>query len=338
MTTDSLVTLVEQMQARYQLFPKYNATAAETPVVVVAVSGGADSVCLLALLQQVAAAWRLTLHVAHLDHALRPDSAADAEFVATLAATYGVPFHIKRVQPGELAAHEGGIEAAARRTRYEFLAQVALTVTPATQTPTVALAHHADDQAETVLHHLVRGSGLQGLGGMRPVATYLTEGTPLDLRLVRPLLYARRAAIQQYLQEHELSWREDSTNVDQRYTRNYLRHTVLPALTTVNPQAVESIGRAAQLAAEEHDRLVAYDAQLLRSLQWSPPSDEQIAAIVANSTNAPPGGRRSELVLNLAALTAYPHATQRALLRLAHTWVAPVPTELSLARLDQLCA
>jgi len=367
--TDPLLTAVTAMQAAHHLFPHLALAAtddvgqssplhhddghnAHHQVVVVAVSGGADSCALLHTLQQLAPTWRLTLHVAHLDHALRADSATDAAFVAELVSALGLPFHKKTLQPGELAVHGGSVEAAARHARYAFLAHVALAVTPATQQPIVAVAHHADDQAETVLHHLIRGSGLAGLAGMQPVTAYspadsaeltgpqaqiIPNPAPRCLRLVRPLLYVRRATILQFLQNRRLTWREDSTNEDQRYTRNYLRHTVLPALAAVNPQVVEAIGRMATLTAAESARLAAYDAQLLHSLQWPTTNEPVIPAHASRPVSGETLQPRRELVLNLALLRAQPVATQRALLRLACAQVAPLSSALSFEQLTQLC-
>ena len=165
---NSLLQQCLAAQARHQLF----STTAEQPrTVIVAVSGGADSVALLHVLQRLAPVWQLTLHVAHVDHNLRPESGDDAHFVAQLVEHWGLPFHSERLASSALTTSSEGIEAAGRQARYRFFTETALTVTPPTQTPLIALAHHADDQAETLLLHLVRGSGLRGLGGMRWVSS-----------------------------------------------------------------------------------------------------------------------------------------------------------------------
>lgn len=385
LTKKTIVAAVEEMQARHQLFSFPNrivsdangtntteakeATHADEPqTVVVAVSGGVDSVCLLQVLQQLAPRWRLSLHVAHLDHALRADSADDANFVAALATSLSLPFHCKHLQPGELIEGGGSVEEAARHARYHFLAHVAHEVTPPGQQPILALAHHADDQAETVLHHLVRGSGLHGLGGMRPVTEQalshygidinididdsLPEHTIPDsahacLRFVRPFLYVRRATILQYAQEHKLAWREDSTNREQKYTRNFLRHTVLPALTTVNPNVVDAIGRFAVLAGEETARIADYDTHLLQSLLWTPATSipeignqgkvGRAEASTADKSACQREQDQGEVVLKLSALRAQPIATQRALLRLAMRRVDPSRAEVSYEQLTLLC-
>ena len=343
------------IQAQHQLFPP--ATAANPQTVIVGVSGGADSVCLLHLLYQLASVWHLDLHVAHLDHALRADSASDADFVQELATAWHLPFHRKRLVPGALAAAAGSVETAARQARQQFFAQLAMSLTPSDQQPIVALAHHADDQAETILHHLVRGSGLQGLGGMKPSANQhvtlvpaeqqhrvlllrwstIAENQEVVIQFVRPLLYVRRATILQYLRQQKLAWREDQTNSDQRYTRNYLRHTVLPALAAVNPAVVEALGRTATIAADEMSRLAIYDRQQLAALQWPNTNliDLPIGEAMTAQEHASPAD--DQFVFDLTQLRALPNATQRALLRQAAALVTPAARELSFAQVTELC-
>ncbi len=310
----ALAEAVQRVQDEHQIFPlsPQQASGPAHPLtVVVGVSGGADSLCLLHLLCALAKGWPLALHVAHLDHALRADSAHDAHFVAAVARQWGLPFHGRRLQPGELAANTGNLEAAARQLRHTYLMELAQRLTPAGQTPIVALAHHADDQAETVLHHLIRGSGLQGLTGMRPLlarqftatdsgTSTVAESVATVIHFVRPLLYVRRATILRYLDAHELTWREDVTNQDQQLTRNYLRHTILPALAAVNPATVDAIGRLATVAHDELARLQTHDRQLLNILRLS--TTQEVAA---------------RIVLDLDRLRTLPTTTQRAVLRLA---------------------
>ena len=204
---------------------------------VVAVSGGADSVCLLHLLHSLKDAWQLDIHVAHFDHATRPSSAQDASFVAELAERLGLPFHVERSLP-----HQGvPNEATLRTLRYRFLCKIARQVTPAGQIPLVAVAHHADDQAETILFRLVRGAGLHGLRGMQPSVQRFDPDLQEYVQIVRPLLDARRSEIVRYLHDHNLRWRDDPSNLSLDYARNRIRNTILPELQTLNPQAVEEI-------------------------------------------------------------------------------------------------
>ncbi len=154
-------------------------------------------------------------------------SRADAEFVADLAQSLGVEFHLRRLAEGAIAALGGGVEAAARTLRYAFLAETARAVAPPGQQPIVAVAHHMDDQAETVLMNLITGAGLQGLGGVDWVRP-LTEAPPgRPVALVRPLLGVRRAQILAYLAGYGLSCRR-RRNQDQARLRNHIRHAALP--------------------------------------------------------------------------------------------------------------
>lgn len=322
-------------QARHHFFRGPTTPPADQPQpVVVAVSGGADSVALLHLLHGLASPWQIAIHVAHVDHNLRPESAADAHFVAQLAAQQQLPFHLQRLAPTDLAASGEGIEAAGRRARYRFLTEVALTITPPGQIPVIALAHHADDQAETLLLHLVRGSGLRGLGGMRWVSTRRAgdlwpdappERQQQQVQLVRPLLGVQRADLLRYLRTQDLTWREDSTNQDLHFARNRLRHTVLPALATLNPNVVHTLTRTAALLQQETDRLAALDQETLVTVLLEPAwSLAQVQAWQAQShaqqrTTAP-----VRAVLDATRLRTLPPATQRGVLREAYALVTQV--------------
>ena len=187
--------------------------------VLVGCSGGADSVALLVGLARLAPAGAAgRLMVAHADHDLRPAAAADRAFVARLADRLGLQFVWRRLDV-RAAARGEGIESGARRLRYEFLADVART----TGARHVAVAHTADDQAETILQRMLRGTGLAGLGGMRE-ARQLCEG----VGLVRPMLRLPRSLGREFLAARGEAWREDESNDDPGPARNFLRHEVLP--------------------------------------------------------------------------------------------------------------
>ena len=317
-TTADLRHALAMAQAAHNLFPAHPSVDAQPIPVVVGVSGGVDSVCLLHALRQLAQPWRLALHVAHLDHALRPDSQADAHFVAELAEGWGLPCHTQRLPEGALQGQPGGVEAAARRARYEFLSATAINVTPAGKVPLVAVAHHADDQAETLLHHLLRGSGLQGLGAMRPVTELLYDAH--TVRLLRPLLAVRRATIMVYAQAHALAWRNDETNRQTHFLRNRLRHDILPHLAQVNPCVVETLARTADLLAADYARLARLDEGLLAELR---------------TADAPAEGR---IVLELARLLALDVSAQRGVLRLALADMTPSGAEFGFAHVEALLA
>lgn len=242
---------VREAARRFHLFPP-GAT------VVVGVSGGPDSLCLLDVLRDLAPELGIALHVAHLHHGLRgPEADADAAFVAALAQDWGLPVTIGREDVQALAAREGlSLEEAARQARYTFLAEVAAR----TGSPVIAVAHHADDQVETVLMHLLRGSGLAGLRGMRPrmpLTEYhgLGRRPPEGLWLARPLLGVWRREIEAYLGAKGLTPRFDRSNLDLTFFRNRLRHEVLPFLERLNPRLREAWWRMAEVLAADYEFL-----------------------------------------------------------------------------------
>ncbi|HKK00663.1 MAG TPA: tRNA lysidine(34) synthetase TilS, partial [Desulfuromonadales bacterium] len=206
--------------------------------VLVAVSGGVDSVVLLHLFASCAARFPLTVFAAHLDHGLRPESGTDADFVRALCERLEIPLVIERVEAAETLRAGDGLEAVARDLRRDFLRRTAARL----GCGAIALGHHRDDQAETVLMRLLRGSGPTGLAAMRPRR---------DL-FVRPLLAWPRSRLRSYLEEHDLPHVEDSSNADPLYTRNRLRHEVLPLLRTFNPALDDHLAQlAGQFCVEE---------------------------------------------------------------------------------------
>ena len=220
--------------------------------VVVAVSGGRDSVALLHLLRRLAGPLRLALHVVHVDHRLRDESGRDAEFVRALAGRLGVPAEVVEVDVGP-----GSVEAAARAARYAALEAVA----GRTGATRVAVGHTADDQAETVLMRLLEGSGVRGLAGIPPVRD----------RIVRPLLEVRRAELEPELLRAGLKWLEDPTNADRRFLRNRLRHEVLPRLGGEGTDVVGALNRVARAARETVDALGALAERELDRLACGEP-------------------------------------------------------------------
>ncbi len=195
--------------------------------ILVGVSGGPDSVYLWLRLLELG----FVVVVAHFDHGLRPDSAADAMWVSEQAHRLNCRFVLGQAEVETVAEKEGlSLEDAARRMRYRFLFESA----QAYACQAVAVGHTADDQVETVLLHLLRGSGLRGLGGMR-YRTFLEEYST-TIPLVRPILGIWRKDIERYLAEREISYRQDMTNRDLRFLRNRVRHRLIPTLETYNPQ------------------------------------------------------------------------------------------------------
>ncbi|MGB7542471.1 MAG: tRNA lysidine(34) synthetase TilS [Burkholderiales bacterium] len=199
-------------------------------------SGGIDSVALLSILLELAPALRFSLRAVHVNHGISPNAARWAEFCAGICQDLRVPFQLETV---DIAPYRTlGLEGAARRARYEALAQI--------EADFVVLAHHRDDQAETLLLQLLRGAGLRGLAGMPPLRTL--PGT--RAQLLRPFLDVPRAAIEAYAHAKGLAWVEDESNADTARQRNFLRHEVLPLLERQFPAARATIARAAAHVAE----------------------------------------------------------------------------------------
>ena len=229
---------------------------------------------LLHLLTRVRSEWNLDLVVAHLDHNIRPESADDAAFVGEIAGRWNLPFETIRL-PAEALTREGNLEATARRLRYQFLAQVAVDQQVDGCAVDVAVAHTANDQAETVLMNLIRGSGVHGLAGMRAVRPLLLQNQPVPgVRVVRPLLDVSRSEILRYLEEHDISWREDPSNQDLSFVRNRVRHEVLPRLEEINPSIVASLCRTAAVMRGEAQRMEGYTQQALDATRWEDESEE----------------------------------------------------------------
>lgn len=227
-------------------------------LLLIAVSGGPDSLCLLHLGWRLQADGGPRIHAAHFDHGLRPESSAEAAYVAELAAAWGLPISVER---GRLSRLRGdNVMAAARRARYAFLAATARAI----GATAVAVAHQADDQAETVLLHLLRGAGPAGLRGMResvPWGEWTTdtdaepspsETPPVGPPLLRPLLTITRQTIEQYCRDWKLVPVTDPSNLNDRYTRVRIRR-LLAALKAENPQIVEALGRTAAICADDYD-------------------------------------------------------------------------------------
>jgi tRNA(Ile)-lysidine synthase len=210
--------------------------------VVVALSGGCDSVALLRAMVAVKAGGEGRISAAHLNHQLRPDADVDERFVVALCGRLSVPCEVERMDVDRLAAQSGeGLEAAARKARYRFLQQTAGRL----GARFVATAHTADDQAETILHRIVRGTGIRGLAGMAR-ARRLGHAT-----LVRPLLGLRHAELRAYLDALAQPFRHDPSNLDPRFTRNRIRLGLLPRLQAgYNTAVVEALLRLGTLAGQ----------------------------------------------------------------------------------------
>ena len=290
--------------------------------VVVAVSGGADSTALLLALEELTRAGRLGLEatVAHLDHGLRGEQgAADARWVEAQTRALGFDVVTGRADVGKRARGErDNLEQAARRARYEFLSEVAL----ARGASAVLVAHTLDDQAETVLLRLLRGSGADGAGGMRPERA-LEEATQTReqgrgeqdavIFLRRPLLgWARRADTGSYCRERGVEFRTDPMNEDESFARVRVRRRLVPLLETFNPRAVEALARAAELLREDSDALEQLASELLEQ------SQANAQATTDDGGKREPGNKHTRPLRVEVLASAHPALRRRALRR----WLA----------------
>lgn len=312
-----------------------HALCAPGDCVVVGVSGGADSLALLHALLALRERLGIALHVATLDHGLRGAAgAADAEFVRRTALDWGLPVTVGRADAAHVArSHRLSVEEAARQVRYTFLLRVARQVGAAR----IAVGHQRDDQAETVLMHLLRGSGLSGLRGMLP-ATPLSEyhlledaaiacDPPLDSLpatpgawpvLIRPLLNLSRQEIDGYIAAQGLTPRLDATNQDTTYFRNRLRHEVLPLLETLNPNVREVLARTADV--------LRADADLVRA------AGEAALARALRSATA------DAVVLDRAAWDGLPLSSKRHIIRAAVWRLRPALRDVTFEHVEQALA
>jgi tRNA(Ile)-lysidine synthase len=267
--------------------------------VLVAVSGGVDSVVLLDCLHRLAPPLAFRLHVAHLDHGLRGEAgAADAAFVQELAGVLGLPATVKHLPPGALTARGRSLQEAARAARYAFLAEAA----EGAGAIRIAVAHTADDVAETVLMNLLRGSGPAGLRGIPPIR---------DRRVIRPLLTVRKEQVEAFARARRLRFRPDPSNADPRFLRNRIRQRLLPFLEKeFNPQVVECVARAAALLEEDHAYLEGEAVSVpggipleITPLRALPAPVRRRVLLRALRAGLPPGSRvRLEHVLAAEAL------------------------------------
>jgi len=219
--------------------------------IVVAVSGGADSVCLLHLLRQLSTRRSFTLHVAHLNHGFRQEAAHEADFVKQLCNDWEIPITLSALPVPNICKEQHlSKQEGARQVRYAFLKEIAETV----GARWIAVGHTADDQAETFLMRLLRGAGSQGLGAIPRMR---------DGIIIRPLLAISREQILDELSRRQIPFIEDPSNQQEVYLRNRIRHRLLPLLEAYNPEIKETLLREAELLQEENDFLSRHTEELL---------------------------------------------------------------------------
>ncbi|HTW47148.1 MAG TPA: tRNA lysidine(34) synthetase TilS, partial [Acidobacteriaceae bacterium] len=271
--------------------------------VAVAVSGGADSVALLRAMVEAAPEIGLVVSVAHVHHGIRGAAADEDEaFVRALAEEMGCAFHLHRVDtPAAAREKKQTLEEAARALRYAWFRALMAE----SQADAVATAHTLDDQAETVLHRLLRGAWTEGLGGIHPVVE-CPHGV-----ILRPFLGARGVEIEGWLRALGQTWREDATNAETVFTRNRIRHELLPRLAEFNPRVAEQLAHMAELARDEE---AWWDAELRRLLpQLLLPGRPVRGGGRAVSTRPDEGS----VGMELERLRALPAALRRRVLRAA---------------------
>ncbi len=219
--------------------------------VLIALSGGPDSVCLLHLLHELRKQWKISLEALYVDHGLRPDETErEKRFCKEIAERLGVGFNTVEVDVRTYAEREGlSLQEAARVLRYHALEQEAIR----TESDRIATGHHADDQAETVVMRLIRGSGRRGLSGIPPVRG----------KIIRPLIEVQKTEIERYLQERGLKFLTDSSNLKKDYLRNRIRQEVIPVLKRFNPNLTKTLSRVASVLREEDEYL---DIQVAKAL------------------------------------------------------------------------
>ena len=280
-------------------------------VLLVGVSGGPDSVCLLHILSELHETLGVSLHIAHLDHMLRgADSAADSRYVSDLAQRLGTPATVERRDVGAYQKeHRLSLEEAARKVRYDFYCDVAESI----GAKRIALGHTKDDQVETILMHLVRGTGLAGLRGMQPITTW--QGRGGTLLLVRPLLEVTRVEIEEYCRAHELKPRRDVSNYSPAFLRNRLRYELVPLLESYNRNISGALLRTARTAADDLSFLEEHV-----SVAWSQVVTEQ------------PNG----LLLNSEALLSLHPSLQRHLLRRVLGQILGELTDIQLIHIEKM--
>lgn len=276
----NLISKVRETIRRYKMFDLGDK-------VVIGVSGGPDSVCLLYILNSLKDEFDLSLHIGHLDHMLRKDSFGDLLFVKGIAERLNLPVTTERIDVSKLAK-KGSIEEIARKARFNFLFRIAKDI----GAKKIALGHNKDDQAETVLLRILRGAGLCGLGGILP------KRKILGFTVTRPLIEIERKEIERYLKKRKIRTREDITNIQDLYFRNKVRNELLPFLEKrYNPKIKEILFNMAENIGSDYEYLEAESRKLLEKLKIK---DEKL-----------------KINLNLRKIIRLHPAIQRMVLRLA---------------------
>ena len=281
--------------------------------VIVAVSGGVDSLALLYGLHTLRSQLNCQLHVAHLNHCLRSDADVDAAFVQQHATNLELPYTIQRADvPLLMKQWKLSVEASARKARYQFYEDVCTQI----QATKVALGHHQDDTAETVLMNLIRGSGTTGLKGIAPVR---------DVKFIRPLTGFTRQQIEAFLTSMELVPQQDSTNTDTRYLRNRIRHELIPVLESdYNPNIKVGLSRTADVLGAESEYLDTVTQEAFEACR------------IRDLTEVETPVKSGSVVLDSAKFQQYHIAVQRRILRQSFSEVLGYTGDLYFAHCEAM--
>lgn len=261
--TDKVLTYMRQ----YSMLP-------ENGNIVVGVSGGADSVCLLRVLAKLRESYDLHLRAVHINHGLRREAGEDADYVRSLCESWNVDFVLVEEDVEELAKREHlSCEEAGRKVRYEaFFQELSKMDRGKEGHGCIAVAHNRDDRAETLLFHLFRGTGLEGMGSIRPVRLS-KDGS----RIIRPLLFCSRNEIEEFLRAEGVAWRTDRTNAEDLYTRNKIRNRILPYVEKeICRDAAGHLAREAQLLSETAEFIGRCTKEALMRCSRQDPARESV--------------------------------------------------------------
>ena len=265
-------------------------------IVLAAVSGGMDSIALAYILISLRQELKFNLAIANFNHQLRPEAEEEARFVADFAKENQITYFLGGADIASLA-NKGNLQEIARQQRYAYLRKVASKL----QADSIAVAHHSNDQAETVLMHILRGSGLSGIAAMSPGKN----------DLIRPLLFASRADIAEFVALHNLPYREDASNASTKYLRNKIRHQLMPTLEEYNPNIQDTLTSTADICRAEDE--------LLDDL-----AENSLAELWLNETSA----------LEKQGFDQLPRALQRRVVRKAYTMIMGEKKELNFAQVE----
>jgi tRNA(Ile)-lysidine synthase len=281
--------------------------------VIVGVSGGADSVCLLDILVKHRNELNITLHVAHLNHMLRDkESEEDEQYIRQLSHRFNIPATIERRSATSYQRQKKcSLEEAAREVRYHFFAEVA----QRENSNCVTVGHTRDDDVETVLMHLLRGTGMSGLRGLQPLSLMQPGDDTVRIKIIRPLLKTGRNETEEYCKQHRLSIRQDSSNRDTAFLRNRIRLELLPHLRDYNPRIDDALLRMAH-SVEENISCI----EMLASLKWNELVEQ----------------RGSALYLNISKVSELHPALQKQLFRMAIERVAGTLKDIESDHIEQM--